>query len=121
MSFLFKAWRDLVARKNETKWGDGDVKMPAATKHDECEVDFHFDSNVLATQLGGVSSGLRCKKNTNAPEFRAVEQLPSPHNPTQLAKGKRRYKKASRSCRSVSLQVSYRADSQWFVCLKQMR
>jgi hypothetical protein len=121
MSFLFKARRDLVARKNETNRGDGDVETPAAAEHDEHEVDFHFDSNVLATQLGGVGSRLRRKKNTNAPELRVVRPLPFLHNPTQLAKGKRRYEKASRSCRSVSLQVLYRADSQWIVCLKQMR
>jgi hypothetical protein len=82
----FQAWHDLVMRKNKTKWGDRDIEMPATTEHDEHETDFKFNSNVLVTQLGGVSNGSRGEKCINAPEFQVVEQPPSPHNPPGLQK-----------------------------------
>jgi hypothetical protein len=117
----FQVWRDLVVRKSETKRHNRDVKTPTATKHDEDEMKFDFDPNVLATQLGEVGNGLQREKSINAPGFRAVEQPPSPHSPTQLAKGEQCFQKASRSGKSVSFQVLYRADSQLVVCLKQIR
>jgi hypothetical protein len=102
---------DLVARKYKMKWHNGDFKRPAAAKHNKHETDLDFDSNILATQLGGVSNSSQCKKVINAPEFPAVVQTPSPHNPTQLAKVEQSFEKASRSGKSVSFQVLYRADS----------
>jgi hypothetical protein len=104
------------------KWHNGDFKRPAAAEHNEHETDLDFDSNVLETQLGGVSNSLQHEKVINTPEFPVVVQTLSPHNPTQLAKVEQSFEKASRSGKSVSFRVLYRADSQLIVlivCLKQ--
>ncbi|KAN0124605.1 hypothetical protein V8E53_011872 [Lactarius tabidus] len=88
---------NLVARKYKMKWHNGDFKRPAAAEHNEHETDLDFDSNVLETQLGGVSNSLQHEKVINTPEFPVVVQTLSPHNPTQLAKVEQSFEKASRS------------------------
>ena len=47
------------------KWGDRNVETPVADEHDNHQTDLHFDPNVLATQLGGVSNSFRRKKNSS--------------------------------------------------------
>jgi hypothetical protein len=63
----FQVRHDLVTRKNKTKWGNRDIETPAAAEHNKHETDFEFNSNVLATQLGGVSNSSRGEKSINTP------------------------------------------------------